>query len=91
MCRMQAIEFSHSERAREAEGKRAGGRLSLEENLSFSGAARVNTALMVCPKLLEHVKQDVERDASLAKKLRKAREEREALRKKGGKDGKEDK
>ena len=33
------------------------------------------------PALLEHVKSEVGRDAELAKNLRKAREEREALRK----------
>ena len=57
----------------------------MEEQHAFAGAARVLTALMVCPKLLDHVKADVERDASLAKNLRKAREEREALKKKGPK------
>lgn len=36
---------------------------------------------MVCPDLLSHVKAEVEAEASLAKNLRKAREEREAARK----------
>jgi len=36
---------------------------------------------MVAPELLDHVRSEVERDASLAKNLRKAREEREAARK----------
>ena len=39
---------------------------------------------MVCPELLTHVKSEVERDAALAKNLRKAREERELQRKKKG-------
>jgi hypothetical protein len=44
---------------------------------------------MICPELLDFVRVDVERDASLAKNLRKAREERDATRKKNGnaKDG----
>ena len=42
---------------------------------------------MVCPKLLSFVKEDVSRDAELLKSLRKAREERDAARKVGGKKG----
>ena len=37
---------------------------------------------MIAPALLEHVRQEAEREASLAKNLVKAREAREALLKK---------
>ena len=45
---------------------------------------------MVSPDLLEHVKAEVEKDVQLAKNMRKAREERELARKKGGPGGKKD-
>ena len=86
--RLQTIEYSYSEKAKEIEAKAAGGRLSLEEQQTFGGLMRQASTLMVCPDLLTHVKTEVERDATLAKNLRKAREERELLRKKkGGKGG----
>lgn len=79
--RLQTIEFSYAERAREAESRAVGGKLSLEEQTSFGGMTRQFSTLMICPQLLEHVKSETEREASLAKNLRKAREEREATRK----------
>ena len=79
--RLQTIEFAYAERAREAEAKAIGGRLSLEEQQTFGGLTRQASTLMVCPDLMDYVKTEVERDASLAKNLRKAREEREMSRK----------
>lgn len=79
--RLQTIEFSYAEKARDLESKAVGGRLSLEEQTSFGGVTRQYSTLMICPQLLEHVKAETEREASLAKNLRKAREEREASRK----------
>ena len=79
--RIQTIEFAYAERAREAESKAIGGRLSLEEQQTFGGLTRQASTLMVCPELMDFVKAEVERDASLAKNLRKAREERELSRK----------
>lgn len=79
--RLQTIEFSYAERARDAESRAVGGKLSLEEQTSFGGMTRQFSTLMICPQLLEHVKSETEREASLAKNLRKAREEREATRK----------
>ena len=76
--RLQTIEFSYAEKARDLESKAVGGRLSLEEQTSFGGVTRQYSTLMICPQLLEHVKAETEREASLAKNLRKAREEREA-------------
>ena len=89
--RLQTIEFSYSEKAKEAESRAVGGRLSLEEQTVFGGVTRQFSTLMVCPELLTHVKAEVEAEASLAKNLHKAREEREAARKSkkqgGGKAG----
>ena len=79
--RLQTIEYACMERAREQEAKLVGGKLSLEEQSTFGGITRAAATLMVCPDLLEHVKVEVERDAQLAKNLRKAREERELARK----------
>ena len=47
-------------------------------------------ALRVCPELLTHVKEETEKEASLAKNFRKAKEEREAARKNKGAKAKED-
>lgn len=38
--RLQTIEFSYSEKAKEAEAKAVGGRLSLEEQICFGGVIR---------------------------------------------------
>lgn len=84
--RLQTIEYSYSEKARDMESKAVGGRLSLEEQTTFGGITRQFATLMICPDLLDHVKSEVEKEASLAKNIRKAREEREAARK-GGKKG----
>ena len=79
--RLQTIEFSYSEKARELEAKAVGGRLSLEEQTTFGGVTRQFSTLMICPDLLDHVKSEMKKEASLAKNLRKAREERENARK----------
>lgn len=79
--RLQTIEFSYAEKAREQESKAVGGRLSLEEQTTFGGMTRQFSTLMVCPQLLDHVKLETEKEAALAKNLRKAREERDAARK----------
>lgn len=84
--RMQTIEYAHAKRAKESESKGIGGRRTLEEQSAFAGVSRVQSSVMVAPSLLEHVRSDIERDASVSKNLRKAREEREALRRKS--DGK---
>jgi hypothetical protein len=86
--RLQTIEFAYAERARENEAKSVGGRLALEEQQVFGGLTRQAATLMVCPQLLEHVRSEVEREASLQKNLRKSREERELARKSGKKAGK---
>lgn len=83
--RIQTIEFAYADRAREQESKAVGGRMSLEEQQTFGGVTRQAGTLMICPELMDFVKSEVERDASLAKNLRKAREERELARRQGGK------
>lgn len=85
--RIQTIEYAYAEKAREQESKATGGRLSLEEQQTFGGVTRQAGTLMVCPSLLDYVKSEVERDANLAKNLRKAREERELARRQGKKKG----
>ena len=62
----------------------------VEEQQTFGGLTRQAGTLMVCPELLDHVKSEVERDANLAKKMRKAREEREIAKKQSKKGGAED-
>ena len=80
--RIQTIEYSYMDKVRESEAKTASGsRLTAEEQSVFGGTTRTHTALMISPKVLDYVRAEAERDASLAKNLRKAREEREALRK----------
>ena len=88
--RLQTIEYAHSERAREAESRSVGGRLSLEEQQTFGGLVRHAGTLMICPQLLDHVKSEVEKEVGLQKNMRKIREEREAARKAAkGKKGEE--
>ena len=79
--RLQTIEFAHGERARKAEAKSMGGKLSMEEQASFGAIVRQAGTLMVAPALLDHVKSEVEKDVALQKGMRKAREERELNRK----------
>jgi hypothetical protein len=81
--RLQTIEFSYLEKVRDHEAKAvAGGRMTLEEQAIFGGMARTDAALMLAPSLLDHARAEAEKQASLAKNLRKAREEREAGKKK---------
>ena len=54
----------------EMEAKAVGGRLSLEEQTTFGGVTSQFSTLMDCPELLEHDKIETEREASLAKNLR---------------------
>ena len=83
--RLQIIEYAHGDAAREADAKAVGGKMSLEEQTVFLGATRSHSAVMVCPELLSYVREEVERDAKLAKALRTAREERDERRKAGNK------
>ena len=79
--RLQTIEYAHGERAREAEARSVGGKLTMEEQATFGAVVRQAGTLMVAPSLLDHVKAEVEKDVALQKNMRKAREERELNRK----------
>ena len=80
--RVQTIEWAYHEKLKDASGSSAGGRLESEEIAAFGGLPRTGEAAMVAPDLLDHVKSVVEKDAIILKNLRKAREEREEMRKK---------
>ena len=56
-----------------------------EESSIFAGTHRETGEAMIAPDLLDYVSKEVERDASILKQVRKAREERKLLRGKGGK------
>ncbi|CAK0844143.1 unnamed protein product [Prorocentrum cordatum] len=83
---MQAFEAIFRRMQTEREGANQSGKLSIEEQTHFAGSTRISSSLTVCPDMLEFVRKEVEREAALAKNLRKAREEKEALNK-GKKDG----
>ena len=82
--RLQTIEFSYLDKAREAEGRSSGGssKLTAEEQSILSGTARSSANLMVCPALLDYARTETDKEAQLLKNLQKAREGREALRRK---------
>ena len=88
--RLQTIEYAHSERARESEARNAGGKLALEEQYMFGSLVRQAGTLMIAPQLLQHVKEEVEKDVQLQKNLRKAKEERELAAKAKSKKNKGD-
>jgi len=52
----------------------------VDESAAFTGTAKEFGDIMVAPSLLTHVSAEVERDANVLKQIRKAREERRALR-----------
>ena len=85
--RAQTIEFGWAERIRERENKSssAGSRLSLEEQSVFGGLTRVAANLMICPQLVDYVRDKVEKEAKLQKALRQAREERDGHGRAGAK------
>ena len=76
-----------SDKKKKGRGRgRGGGRHSwlsfgfIDEGAVFTGLSRDHGESMICPLLLEHVAKEVERDASVLKQVRKAREEQRALR-----------
>ncbi len=78
--RAQTIEWTYNDRLREADAQATKDRLSPEEFSAFSGFSKAGDLLMVAPTLLDHVKQQVEKDAAIMKNIRKTREERELRR-----------
>ena len=83
---MHTIEYSYQDKLRDLESSGGGGgqagKLSTEEQSMFAGSSMLSQSLMVCPALLEQVKQGVDKQGGLFKNLVKAREARAALRKK---------
>ena len=81
---LQTIEYSYLDKLKDLEGGGGGGagRLTTEEQAMFAGTSRMATSLMICPALLDQVKQEVDREGGLLKNLVKSREARAALRKK---------
>ena len=62
-------------------GKGGRGAGFFDESSVFSGTHRDSGEFMVCPELLDYVSKEVERDASVMKQVRKAREEQRLLHK----------
>ncbi|CAK0903612.1 unnamed protein product [Prorocentrum cordatum] len=87
--RVQTIEWAYHDKIRETDAGSTS-RLSIEEATAFSGLSRAGDLMMVVPALFEHVKLQVEKDAAIAKNIRKAKEERE-LRRKDNKGNNKDK
>ena len=53
----------------------------LDEAQIFTGTAGEQSDVMVAPALMEYVAKEVERNASILKQVRKAKEERDAFAK----------
>ena len=91
----QLIEYVYmQENDTSGKAKGKGSRLvAAEEAAVFTGTHRDSGEAMVFPELLDFVSKEIERDASIMKQIRKAREEREILHKKkkkgSGKEGDE--
>ena len=79
--RAQTIDFAYREQVREPEqmsGK--GSRLTYEEQAVFFGVTR-SEVIILSPKMFDYVRKEGRCDSEPAKNLRKARAERETLRK----------
>ncbi|CAK0798636.1 unnamed protein product, partial [Prorocentrum cordatum] len=72
--RLQTTEAAHWDKAKDAESKGAGGKMSREDQAAFSGLSRATSTVVVAPDLIEYVRADVEKEATLHKSLRLARE-----------------
>ena len=83
--RAQLLEYAYGQDGRQ-KGKGGGGKGRrdflqaglLDEAAVFQGTHREHGDLMVCPALLDYVAREVERDASVLKQVRKAKEERKS-------------
>ena len=90
---VQLIEYAYlqeSDSGSKGDGKGKGRPGLFEESSIFAGTHRENGEAMIAPDLLDYVSTEVERDASILKQVRKAREERKSLRGKGGKNDKKE-
>jgi len=84
MRRAQLIEFTYSDRGpapptgnRSGKGGKKGSSSAFDESNIFMGQHRTHGDVMICPELLDYVSKETEREASVMKQVRKAREERE--------------
>ena len=90
MRRVQLVEYAYSDRR--GNGEKGSGKDNknhnkgddhraglVEEAAVFSGIHRETGEMMVAPELLEYVSREIEKDASIMKQIRKAREERRLL------------
>ena len=81
---VQLVEYVYYQEADNSKGKGQGkGNRDVmpEEAAVFAGTHRDYGEAMVCPELLDYVSKEVERDASIMKQVRKAREEKKLLKK----------
>ena len=88
--RAQLIEYFYSERGpgggkgsgkgKKEDKKEEGGLYQMEASI-FSGSHKEFGDTMVAPDLMDYVSREVEREASIMKQVRKAREERAAVNK----------
>ena len=83
--KVQLVEYVYGQEAPEtkkdgkAKGRGKGGTARagmFDEASVFTGSHREAGDVMLCPELLDYVAKEVERDASVMKQVRKAREER---------------
>ncbi|CAK0807270.1 unnamed protein product, partial [Prorocentrum cordatum] len=79
--RCHLIEYHYEKKGKAATGKEQGAGLSREEAAYFTGSHRLGGEVMICPELIEWVSKEIEKDASVAKQMRKAREEARLSRK----------
>ncbi len=80
----QMVEWTYLGKPRDGDsGGKSGGKgnshgMGTEEVSAFVGASRAGDLAMICPALLQRVKSETERDASILKSVRQARVERAA-------------
>ena len=84
MRRAQLIEFTYSDRGpapptgnKSGKGGKKGSSGGFDEANIFMGQHRSHGDVMICPELIDYVSKETEREASVMKQVRKAREERE--------------
>jgi len=81
--RCQLIEYHYEKKSKAGASKEKGAGLSREEASYFTGSHRLGGEVMICPELVEWVSKEIEKDASVAKQMRKAREEARLSRSNG--------
>ena len=81
--RAQLIAYHHRELSRLAEEAGGGGKTAVDgdEARVFLGTTAQYGNVMICPELVSHVSKELERQSSIDKQARKAREERALKRK----------